>query len=168
VTLEELNAASAVNFVSALGAIYEHSPWVAEQIAAARPFATADDLRSAMVQAVAAASPERQFALIAGHPDLGGKLARSGTLEPASAAEQGGLGLDQLSEAEFEKFDRLNTAYRTRFGFPFIVAVKRHTRATVLAAFEERLAHTPEQERQAALEEIHAIAGFRLAALITG
>ena len=165
-TLEELNGLSTAGFVAALGAIYEHSPWVAKAVAAFRPFASVAALHRAMEKAVDTALPEQKMALVAGHPDLGGKLARAGKLEAASASEQAGLGLDRLTDEEFDAFDGMNTAYRTKFGFPFVIAVKRNTRASILAAFAHRLGNTPAVELNVALGEVHAIAGFRLDALL--
>jgi 2-oxo-4-hydroxy-4-carboxy-5-ureidoimidazoline decarboxylase len=165
-TIEALNAASAAAFVEALGAIYEHSPWVAERSLEARPFDGIEALADAMAAAVERASEAEKSALILAHPDLAGRLARAGTLEAASAGEQAGLGLDRLADDEFEMFDGLNTAYRERFGFPFIIAVKRHTRASVLAAFRARLENDVVTERAAALQEIALIARLRLDALL--
>jgi len=165
-TLEELNGLSTAGFVAALGTIYEHSPWVAQAVVGFRPFTTVAALRRAMESAVDTALPAQKIALVAGHPDLGGRLARAGGLESASAGEQAGLGLDRLSDEEFAVFERINTAYRTRFGFPFVIAVKRHTRASILAAFAQRLKNPPGVELTAALAEVHAIAGFRLGALL--
>lgn len=165
-TLAELNAMQDDAFVATLAAIYEHSPWVAAAAVAARPFASVAALHDAMTRVVAAAPHDVRLALVAGHPDLGGRLARAGALEAASAAEQAGLGLDRLSDEEFAHFDRLNSAYRARFGFPFVIAVKRHTRATILAAFERRLGHDDATELRTALDEIGAIARFRLDALL--
>jgi OHCU decarboxylase len=165
-TLAALNTATPETFVATLGAIYEHSPWVAERALARRPFADITALATAMAEIVAHASEAEQSALILAHPDLAGRLARAGALAPASATEQAGLGLDRLSDAEFDRFDHLNTAYRTRFGFPFIIAVKRHTRASVLAAFETRLTHDHATERATALREIDLIARLRLDALL--
>ena len=165
-TLDELNRADRAAFVAALGAIYEHSPWVAEAAAARRPFATAAELQQAMAGAVAEAPHERRLALVAGHPDLGGRLARAGELEPASAEEQAGLGLDRLSDEEFERFDALNRAYREKFGFPFVIAARRHTRASVLAAFEARLQNDSASELAEALAQVDEIARLRLQALL--
>jgi 2-oxo-4-hydroxy-4-carboxy-5-ureidoimidazoline decarboxylase len=167
-TLAALNDASPTAFVATLGAIYEHSPWVAERSLDKRPFADVAALADAMAGAVAQATQAEQTALILAHPDLAGRLARAGALAPASAGEQAGLGLDRLTDAEFDRFDQLNTAYRNRFGFPFIIAVKRHTRASVLAAFEARLNHDAATERATALREIDLIARLRLAALLAG
>jgi 2-oxo-4-hydroxy-4-carboxy-5-ureidoimidazoline decarboxylase len=165
-TLDELNRADPAAFVAELGAIYEHSPWVAEAATASRPFATGPELHAAMADAVARSPDARKLALVAGHPDLGGRLARAGELEPASAEEQAGLGLDRLSDAEFERFEALNGAYREKFGFPFVIAAKRHTRASVLAAFETRLRNDAASELATALAEIDEIARLRLQALL--
>jgi 2-oxo-4-hydroxy-4-carboxy-5-ureidoimidazoline decarboxylase len=164
-TIDDLNLASTADFTTAIGAIYEHSPWIAARAAMHRPFRCGAALQDAMRHAVTQASEAEQLALVRAHPDLAGRLARAGELAPASASEQAGLGLDRLSEDEFAKFDALNSAYTTRFGFPFVIAVKRHTRASVLEAFTRRLQNDAATELQTALEEIHAIAGFRLHAL---
>ncbi len=161
-TLDELNGLDEPAFVQALAGVYEHSPWVPARIAAHRPFPTVDALARAMSDTVAAAGRAEQDALIAAHPDLAGRLARAGEIADASRAEQSGLGLDRLSDTDYERFDRLNRAYRARFGFPFIIAVRRHTRASVLAAFEERLRNGVDTERRTALAEIDAIARLRL------
>ncbi|MCQ8241329.1 2-oxo-4-hydroxy-4-carboxy-5-ureidoimidazoline decarboxylase [Rhizosaccharibacter radicis] len=160
-----LAQADKAGFISRLGALYEHSPWIAAEAWSRRPFADRDALRAALRAVVDEANEARQLQLIRAHPDLAGKLARAGTLEAHSTREQQGLGLDRLDDAEYRRFDSLNTAYRERFGFPFIVAVRAHTRDSVLAAFESRLRNTPDQERRAALREIHQIAAFRLSDL---
>ena len=165
-TLDELNRADPAVFAQALGAIYEHSPWVAAAAAARRPFANGAELEAAMADAVAQSPEARKLALVAAHPDLGGRLARAGELEPASAEEQAGLGLDRLSDAEFERFDALNREYREKFGFPFVIAAKRHTRASVLAAFEARSRNDASAELAAALSEINEIARLRLQAML--
>jgi 2-oxo-4-hydroxy-4-carboxy-5-ureidoimidazoline decarboxylase len=154
------------DFVAALGAIYEHSPWIAERAWEFRPFSGVDALHAAMARVVAEASEAERLALVRAHPDLAGRLARAGALAPASAGEQAGLGLDRLSDEEFEAFDSLNTGYREKFGFPFVIAVKRHSRASVLAAFRARLLHAADEELRTALAEIDMIARFRLEALL--
>jgi len=159
---DSLNAADKAEFVAALGAIYEHSPWMAEAVAGKRPFASLTALHDAMRGAVMAAEPARKLALINAHPDLAGKAARAGTMTADSKAEQGGAGLDRLSDAEFEKFHRLNTAYRGKFGFPFIVCVRRHGKESIFRQFEQRLANDAAAEQGAALQEIVRIAALRL------
>jgi len=166
--LDQLNSLDRAGFAAALGGIYEKSPWVAERAFAARPFATVTDLHAALQHAVASAAVDEQLALIRNHPELAGKVARGGALTAESRREQGGLGLDRLSDAELARFEQLNTAYRDRFGFPFIVCVRRHTRDSILDRFERRLENSPDEERAAALAEIGLIARLRLVDAVDG
>ncbi|MEH3119997.1 MAG: 2-oxo-4-hydroxy-4-carboxy-5-ureidoimidazoline decarboxylase [Methylorubrum populi] len=168
VTLSALNAAPPADFVAALGAVFEHAPWVAEGAAAGRPYPTVEALFAAMRAAVEGADEARRIALLAGHPELAGRAARAGRIAPDSIAEQAAAGLDRLSEAEFARFERLNAAYRETFGIPFILCVKRHGRASLLATFERRLGSTPEVERRVAEAEVMRIAAIRLNALVSG
>jgi 2-oxo-4-hydroxy-4-carboxy-5-ureidoimidazoline decarboxylase len=124
-------------------------------------------LHDAMMQVVHLAPAEQQDALIAGHPELGSRVRRV-ELTNHSRVEQGGLGLDRLSAEEFERFMRLNAAYREKFRFPFIICVRRHTRDSILAQFERRLGHTVEAERERALAEIGLITRLRLVGLVDG
>ena len=157
-----LNAASREAFVAALGPVFEHSPWIAEEAWAARPFASKEELFRTMQAAIAAADAEMKLALIRAHPDLAGKAARAGALTEHSTREQQGAGLDRLSDAEYERFHRLNAAYRERFGFPFIVAVRNHTKNSILEAFERRLGNGRASEIDEALGNIGEIGRFRL------
>lgn len=166
--LETLNAMDEAAFVAALGEIFEHGAWVARAVAAARPFPGVTELHDAMMRAVRAASAAEQLALIAGHPELGGKVARAGDLTEASRHEQGSLGLDRLSDAEYTRFEELNAAYKARFGFPFIICVRRHTRDSILANFARRLANNREHEIETALVEIGYITRLRLVAAVEG
>jgi 2-oxo-4-hydroxy-4-carboxy-5-ureidoimidazoline decarboxylase len=166
--LAALNAADRDAFVAALGGISEHAPWVAERAFALRPFATVADLHRALMAAVTGAGEEEQLAFIRGHPELGGKVARAGAMTAESRQEQGSLGLDQLSDKEFARFERLNAGYRARFGMPFIICVRRHTRDSILDSFEQRLANAPQAERAAALEEIGHITRLRLVEAVDG
>lgn len=166
--LDDLNAADRQGFVAALGGIFENAPWVVELAHARRPFATVGDLHTAMTEAVVAVGQAEQLALIRGHPELGSKVARAGAMTAESRREQGGLGLDRLSNAEFVRFERLNAAYLQRFGFPFIICVRRHTRDSILAEFERRLGNSPESERVAALAEIGHITRLRLVEAVEG
>lgn len=167
-TLAELNALPAALFAERLGGIFEHSPWVAEAVAGQRPFADLDALHAAMVAAVAAADSTRQIALIRAHPDLAGKAARAGRLTQHSTSEQASAGLDRLSDAEFERFERLNGAYREKFGFPFIICVRKTDKAGILAAYEERLGNDAAREMRRALAEIAEIARLRLDQAVAG
>jgi 2-oxo-4-hydroxy-4-carboxy-5-ureidoimidazoline decarboxylase len=164
--LAELNAMDRAGFVAALGAVFEHSPWIADAAFAARPFADVAALHRAMVAAVDRAGEERQLALIRAHPDLAGKAARAGALGAHSTREQAGAGLDRLSDEEYARFHRLNDAYQARFGFPFIIAVRDHTKDTILRAFETRLGHDRASEIAEALRNVARIAELRLADLV--
>ena len=154
-------------FVACLGGIYEHSPWVAEQAADGRPFSGKEHLADRMRAVVENADESAKLALIRAHPDLAGKLARAGALSAESTREQAGLGLDRLSDEEFERFSDLNNRYRERFGFPFVICVRLTDKPGILAAFERRLEHDAAAETPEALRQIHLIAGLRLADLVT-
>ena len=160
--LASLNATDEAGFMAALGDMYEHAPWVAQAALKQRPFATLAALHAAMTDAVRAAPPEQQLALIKGHPDLAGKAARAGTMTVDSKAEQASAGLDRLAEAEFAQFHRLNHAYREKFGMPFIICVRRHSKDSILQQFERRLQNTMSVETKTALGEIFRIAALRL------
>ena len=162
VSLDQLNGADEAQFIAALGDIFEHAPWVAEAVHARRPFATLASLHDAMTTAVRSADADRRFALVNGHPDLAGKAARAGAMTADSTAEQSSAGLERLSEDEFARFHRLNEAYRKKFGFPFIVCVRRHTRDSILRQFERRLTHDAATELDAALTEVFRITALRL------
>ncbi|MGB9364439.1 MAG: 2-oxo-4-hydroxy-4-carboxy-5-ureidoimidazoline decarboxylase [Xanthobacteraceae bacterium] len=162
-TLDQLNAGDRAAFVAALGDIFEHAPWVAERAHGAQPFASIAALHDAMMQAVRTAPRAQQLAFLRGHPELAGKVARAGAMTADSTSEQGGLGLDRLSDADFARFERANAAYARKFGFPFIVCVRLHKSAqSILAAFERRAGNDPETEFSAALIEIGHITRLRL------
>lgn len=161
-SLDALNAADEQAFVAALGDIFEHSPWAAEATWAARPFGSLAALHDAMITAVKAAPADRQRALLEAHPDLAGKAARAGALTASSTAEQASAGLDRLTEEEFAAFHRLNDAYRKKFGIPFIVCVRRHTKGSILRLFERRLGNDVAAEHATALDEVFRIAALRL------
>lgn len=166
--LETLNALARDAFVAHLGNVYEHGARAAEAAFAARPFATVQALFGGLSRFWRAGAGEDRLALVRSHPDLAGRAAIAGALTRESMAEQQAAGLDRLSEAEYAEFYWLNDAYRRKFGFPFIICVRRHTKDSILANFERRLAHTPDAELAAALDEIDRIAALRLAALVTG
>jgi OHCU decarboxylase len=152
-------------FLALYGPVYEHSPWIAEAVFDAG-LTTAHDspggLHAALRAVVDAAPRERRLELLRAHPDLAGRLAVRGELTAHSASEQAGAGLDNCSPQDFAKFTRLNEAFKAKFGFPFIMAVKGRKREKILAAFERRIASDMAIEFQTALEEVHKIARFRL------
>lgn len=142
--------------------LFEHSSWVVQRALALGPFDDASDLHRAMMQVVQAARLDEQLALIRAHPELAAKVA----LTAASSTEQEGAGLKALSEAEFKKFAALNKDYQERFGFPFIICVRLHSKDSILAAFEQRLTNSQTAERAAALAEIGKITKLRLEDLL--
>ncbi|MDX2300434.1 MAG: 2-oxo-4-hydroxy-4-carboxy-5-ureidoimidazoline decarboxylase [Xanthomonadaceae bacterium] len=164
--LDQLNHLDHAAFVATLGGIFEHSPWVAERVFAQRPFAGVGALHEAMCAVVDAASAAEQLALIRAHPQLAGKAAVRKELTAASLSEQQGAGLDQCTPEQFARITALNDAYHRRFGFPFILAVRGHTRDSIIAAMAERIDNPPEHEHDQALRQIARIARFRLADLI--
>ena len=166
-TLADLNAADRERFVSALGWVFEDSPWVAERAWERRPFASIDELHEAMTGVVAAADRGEQLALLRAHPDLGGRQGTRARMSDASTGEQAGAGLDQLATAESERLQQMNAAYRQKFGFPFLFAVKGSTRHDVLAALEHRLGADVDVEFAEALRQVSRIAGFRLHEFVT-
>jgi 2-oxo-4-hydroxy-4-carboxy-5-ureidoimidazoline decarboxylase len=157
-TLAELNGAERGRFIGAVGWVFEQSPWVAGRAWEYRPFASLDALHARMVAVVDTADEAAQLALLRAHPDLGARAKMS----DASMGEQAGAGLDSLSPAEFERLQALNGAYRERFGFPFLFAVKGASRHDIVAALERRLSATREVELAEALRQVARIARFRL------
>ncbi len=152
-------------FVACYGGVYEHSPWIAEaawERGIHEKHAQLDTLASLLAGIVDQASEQQQLDLILAHPDLAGKAAQAGELTEASSSEQAGAGIDQCSAEEFELFQKLNQAYRDKFNFPFIMAVKGANRQQILAAFEQRLPNSYTNEFAQALQQIHKIARFRL------
>ena len=152
-------------FVAAFGDIFEHTPQVAQR-AHQRGFSaqqdTADGMHAALVAVMREMSRAEKLALINAHPDLAGRLALSKELTADSTKEQGSAGLDKLTPDELTKFTTLNDAYKARFGFPFIMAVKGASKEAILAAFERRIAHDVDTEFAEALTQIERIALLRL------
>ena len=165
-TIAAVNALSPPEFNARFAPVFEHAPWVAAGTAVRRPFASRAALHAAMLAVVGSAEDDAKLALVRGHPELAGKAAIDRTLTAESANEQVGAGLDRLTPAEFARFHELNAAYRTRFGFPFIVAVRGLDKTAILAAFERRRANAPDAEFAEALAQIGRITALRLADLV--
>jgi len=161
-TVAAVDAMTAAQFVDAFAGIAEHSAWVAEAAEPARPYGTREAMIDAFTEAVTAASPERQLDLLNAHPDLAGRAAIAGEIGDDSRSEQADAGLDRLTEDEFARFTELNTAYRNRFGFPFILAVKGATKHDILSAFEARIGNSRDRELETAIEQVCRIIRFRL------
>ena len=162
IALEHLNELTHEEFTVLLKDIFEHSPWVADRSASQRPFVSIRGLHKAMVETVGQATKREQLDLICAHPDLAGKAALSGDMTNSSKNEQAGAGLDTLDQSEYERFHTLNDSYKSKFGFPFILAVRGHDKHSIMRAFESRLENDADEERLEALKQISEIARFRL------
>ncbi len=167
ITLDQLNAAPLTQAVQMLDGLYEHSPWIAEQALARRPFASLAALKHALVQVLDAAGTEPQLALIRAHPELAGKAMVSQSLTAESTNEQTRAGLTHCTPEEFAHIQQLNADYNTRFSFPFILAVRGPrgmglSKREIIATFERRLHNPVDFERAECLRNIHRIAEIRL------
>ncbi len=166
-TLEQINSATAQQFVALLDGTYEHSPWIAERAAAQRPFASLVQLKLALADVVRNAGREAQLALIRAHPELAGKAMVSQTLTAESTNEQDKAGLTDCTPEEFARIQQLNADYNAKFGFPFILAVRGprgsgSSKAEIIATFARRLDNHPDFELAECLRNIHRIAELRL------
>lgn len=165
-TIETLNACERVAFTAAVGHVFEHSPWIAEETWWRHPFRDSVHLHAELCATLRGASHARQLALIRAHPDLAGRLAQQRSLTAESVREQASAGLDQLSDAQLAEFRQLNETYRERFGFPFIICARLNAHDAILAAMQTRVTNSTDTEFQTALEEIEKIARLRLCDLL--
>ena len=161
-TLTQLNALDRAAFTAALGHLFEHSPWVADETWPQRPFRDAAQLHAALCAAMRAAPKEKQLALIRAHPDLAGRLAEQKQLTAESTREQASAGLNQLTADELAAFQKNNAAYLARFGFPFIICARLTNKSAILDAMQARVTNPPDIEFATALGEIEKIARLRL------
>jgi OHCU decarboxylase len=164
-TAAELAALDRAAFLQAFADVFEHSAWIAEGAWAAAPFSSFEHLHAAMVAVLDAAGREAALTLVRAHPDLAGKAALAGDVTPDSRAEQTASGLSRLTAEELASFTALNAAYKSKFSFPFVMAVRKSDKAAILAAFEERLPHSADEELSRAIIEIKKIARLRLEAI---
>jgi 2-oxo-4-hydroxy-4-carboxy-5-ureidoimidazoline decarboxylase len=160
--MASINAMDRAAFVQKFGGIFENSPWVADKAWEKRPFASLDDMHAAMVAAAKYAPAAMQLALLQSHPDLAGKEAEAGTMTASSVAEQASAGLNALSHAEMVQMSDLNAAYKKKFGFPFIIAVRMHTKEGIFFEFNRRLQNDTQTELANDLQNVYIIT--RLAA----
>lgn len=160
--LAAINCLESAGFTAALGHLFEHSPWVAEETWPRRPFRDAAHLHAELCATMRAAGRDRQHMLIRAHPDLAGRLAQQNKLTADSTREQASAGLNALTAEALLQFERLNRAYRARFGFPFIICARLNARDAIIAAMRSRVGNSPAVEFQTALSEIEKIARLRL------
>ena len=166
-TLQALNIASTPEATQMLDGVYEHSPWIGAQALSERPFRSLAHLKYSLVQVLEAAGIDAQKKLIRAHPELAGNAMLSKTLTEESTNEQSKAGLTQCTPDELAKIAKLNAAYQTKFGFPFILAVRGArglglSKSVILETFERRLQNHPKFELQECLRQIHRIAEIRL------
>jgi 2-oxo-4-hydroxy-4-carboxy-5-ureidoimidazoline decarboxylase len=167
-TLTDLNRMNRTGFATTLGFAFELSPWVVKRAYDAAPFDSVQALHAATLAVLEAAPEAERLALIRAHPELAGKAAIDKTLTAESNAEQASAGLDRLTPDEFERFHALNAAYRERFGFPFIIAVRLNDKASILAAMQARLENDQAAEIAEAIMQIGLISKLRLQDAVTG
>jgi 2-oxo-4-hydroxy-4-carboxy-5-ureidoimidazoline decarboxylase len=167
-TLDQLNVMDATAFAASLDGVFEHAPWVAAETAGLRPFATVGDLHDALMRTVRGKPKQDLLAFLNAHPVLGGKDAKAGTVTADSANEQAGLGVVSLAGEEARELEALNTSYRDKFGFPFIICARRHTRPSILRAVRQRTGNSIDQELGQALDEIAHITRLRLVDRVIG
>ncbi len=165
-TLHHLNTLNQDNFVATLGQLFEGPPWIVAQAWHTRPFTSFTHLHQSLCAIMYNAPIEQHIALLQTHPDLVGRAALAGTLTPASTSEQASAGLDRLSAEEIATFQRLNQAYRDRFGFPFVICARENKKDSILTGFATRLHNTRQQEIHIALGEVAKICFFRLHDLV--
>ena len=166
VDMAAINGMDRVAFVQKFGGIFENSPWVAEQAWDKRPFANVDAMHAAMVEVAKLAPAPRQLALLQSHPDLAGKEAQAGAMTASSVTEQASAGLNALSKDEMAQISDLNAAYKRKFGFPFIIAVRMHTKEGIFFEFRRRLQNDTVTEYANDLQNVYAITRLRLAKLL--
>jgi 2-oxo-4-hydroxy-4-carboxy-5-ureidoimidazoline decarboxylase len=165
-TASELSALPVADFVAAIGSVYEKTPWIAEKAHAAGPYDSLAALAAGLKKVVTDAGTDAQLALLRAHPDLAGKAALAGQLTSESTEEQARAGLGSLTPEEMTRFVALNEAYKAKFGFPFVLAVRNARKTTILGAFEARLGNTVSGELAEGITQVHKIAWMRLRALV--
>jgi 2-oxo-4-hydroxy-4-carboxy-5-ureidoimidazoline decarboxylase len=166
VDMTPINAMDRAAFVVKFGGIFEKSPWVAEKAWEKRPFASLDDMHGAMVAVAKTAPATQQLALLQAHPDLAGKEAKAGTMTASSVAEQASAGLNTLSAPELAELTGLNAAYKAKFGFPFIIAVRMHSKEGIFFEFKRRLHNDTQTEFANDLQNVYIITRLRLNKLL--
>ncbi|WP_018426051.1 2-oxo-4-hydroxy-4-carboxy-5-ureidoimidazoline decarboxylase [Hoeflea sp. 108] len=165
-TIDRINRMGSEEFVSALGLIFENSPWVARSAWDSRPFVNAETLHGVMFDQVLQRDASARIEFLRAHPDLAGKEAKEGRMTTESTAEQGTAGLDRLSSGEAALIDDLNRRYRARHGFPFVICVRHYTKAGIFAEFTHRLERGTDMELEEALRQISYISRYRLGSML--
>jgi 2-oxo-4-hydroxy-4-carboxy-5-ureidoimidazoline decarboxylase len=168
ITLDQLNALDEPGFVGSLDGVFEHAPWVAAGAVRSRPFATVSDLHDGLMRVVRQRQGAELLAFLNAHPVLGGKDAKAGAVTAESAEEQASIGVVSLAGDEARTLAELNASYLAKFGFPFIICARRHTRPSILRELRGRMANRVDQEVANNLAEIEHITRLRLVDRVTG
>ncbi|WP_435273987.1 2-oxo-4-hydroxy-4-carboxy-5-ureidoimidazoline decarboxylase [Psychrobium sp. nBUS_13] len=164
--LNTLNTATQEEFTELLAEIYEHSSWIPNKVWSRRPFANIESLHDEMLKIVEDSSIEEKLVLLRAHPQLAGKEAKSGKLTEASTEEQSSAKLNSLNRPEMNEITALNKLYMETHHFPFIIAVKGHTKDSIFEEFRKRVNNPTNDELNKAIWQVGLIANFRLKALI--
>jgi 2-oxo-4-hydroxy-4-carboxy-5-ureidoimidazoline decarboxylase len=167
IDMTAINAMDQAAFVQKFGGIFEKSPWVAEKAWGSRPFSSVDAMHAAMVTVVKYSPLPNQLTLLQNHPDLAGKEAQAGAMTTSSVSEQASAGLNALSKPEMDSISGYNAAYKAKFGFPFIIAVRMHTKEGIFFDFSQRLSNDTQTEFANDLQNVYAITRLRLSAMLT-
>lgn len=162
ISLRDLNAMSQADFEAALDGIFNRAPWAVSQLAAKRPFVGFVDMYEQMIDEVKAADRDRKLSAILGHPELACKSVRAQNIAANSLKEQTASGLNECTEAEVALIQNLNKAYKDKFGYHFMLAIKGYGKAEIIEEFRLRLTNTQEQEFDNAMQQVYKIAMTRL------
>jgi 2-oxo-4-hydroxy-4-carboxy-5-ureidoimidazoline decarboxylase len=165
-TIDRINHMEWDEFVSTLGPVFENSPWIARGTWNSRPFVNAEELHRAMFDQVLRCDVATRMEFLRVHPDLAGKEAKEGRMTTESTVEQGTAGLDRLSSGEAAMIDDLNSRYRAKHGFPFIICVRHYTKVGIIAEFIHRLGCGTDIELEEALRQIANISRYRLDSIL--
>lgn len=167
ISLSQLNTATIEEFTQELAEIYEHSSWIPNKAWSKRPFSDIESLHNEMLKIVEDSSNEEKLKLLRAHPQLAGKEAKTGTLTESSTEEQTSANLNSLNKAEMDEITSLNKLYTEAHQFPFIIAVKGHTKESIFEEFRKRVSYPTNDELNKAIWQVGLIANFRLNALIS-
>jgi len=159
--LNKIEKLSETEFTEVFGNIFENASWVAEKLYIQKPFKNFKDLSNKMISIFENANNQKKLKILNSHPDLADKT-KIGTLTQDSNKEQSNAGLDKCTEEEFNEFKNLNSEYKNKFGFPFILAVKEKKKSEILINFKKRVLCNKQMEFDEAIKQVKQIASLRL------
>ena len=159
--LNKINKLSETEFTEVFGNIFENASWIAKKLYLKKPFGNFLDLSKKMISVFEDADNQSKLKILRSHPDLADKT-KIGALTQDSNKEQNNAGLDQCTKEEFNEFKNLNDKYKSKFGFPFILAVKERKKSEILANFQKRILSDKKIEFDEAIKQVKQIASLRL------